>query len=361
MRAKQIFLVGMVVSADASSVATAADKGGLLLETNSAVGQASSARELASLGSATGWINSPALTAADLRGKVVLIDFWTYTCVNWLRTLPYVRAWAAKYKDRGLVVLGVHSPEFPFEKDADNVRRAVKAMGIEYPVAIDSQHSIWNAFENEAWPALYFVDSQGRVRRRQLGEGRYDEAELFIQKLLTEAGARGIGHDLVSVVARGPEVAADWATLRSPETYVRHRDIERFASPGGAVLDQRRVYAAPARLGVNEWALVGAWTLESGAALLNKAGGRIAYRFHARDVNLVLGPAARGASVRFRVLIDGQPPGAAQGSDVDEQGRGTVTDQRLYQLIRQAGPIADRQFEIEFLDPGVEAFVFTFG
>jgi hypothetical protein len=260
-----------------------------------------------------------------------------------------------------LVVIGVHTPEFEFEKDVENVRRAAGAMRVHWPIAVDSDGAIWRAFRNESWPALYFIDAQGRVRRRQLGEGRYDEAEMFIQKLLAEAGARGIGHDLVSVVARGPEVAADWATLRSPETYVRHRDIERFASPGGAVLDQRHAYAVPARLGVNEWALAGAWTIESGAALLNEAGGRITYRFHARDVNLVLGPAGRGASVRFRVLIDGRPPGAGHGSDVDEQGLGTVTEQRLYQLIRQTAPIADRQFEIEFLDRGVEAFVFTFG
>ena len=339
MRAKQILVGGMLVAASVSATAG----------------------ELGALASANAWINSPPLSAADLRGKVVLIDIWTYTCVNWLRTLPYVRAWAAKYKDRGLVVVGVHSPEFPFEKDVDNVRRAVKAMDIAYPVAVDSEHAIWRALDNDAWPALYFVDAKGTVRRRQLGEGAYEEAERFIQRLLIEAGASGVPRDVVSVSGRGAEVAADWATLRSPETYVRHREIERFASPGGATLSRRRAYAAPARLALNEWALAGAWTLESGAASSNEASGRIVYQFHARDVNLVLGPAARGTSIRFRVLVDGRPPGPARGSDVDEQGLGTVTDQRLYQLIRQPGPIADRRFEIEFLDPGVEAYVFTFG
>jgi thiol-disulfide isomerase/thioredoxin len=323
--------------------------------------RASSAEGLGALGSATAWINSPPLTAADLRGRVVLVDIWTYTCVNWLRTLPYVRAWAAKYKDAGLVVVGVHSPEFPFEKDVENVRRAVKAMQIVYPVAVDSEHAIWRAFDNDAWPALYLVDANGKVRWRHLGEGAYEEAERSIQRLLTDAGASRVPRDLVSVVGRGVEAAADWATLSSPETYVRHRDIERFASPGGPVLDERRAYAAPERLALNEWALAGAWTLESGAASSHQANGRIVYRFHARDVNLVLGPAARGTSVRFRVLVDGRAPGRAHGSDVDEQGLGTVTDQRVYQLIRQPGEIADRQFEIEFLDPGVEAFVFTFG
>ncbi len=360
MRAKPLLLVGMLAGAGLAPAGTSAEDGPMHRAT-SAAGKRSAARELSALASATGWINSPPLTAADLRGKVVLVDFWTYTCVNWLRTLPYVRAWASKYRDPGLVVIGVHSPEFPFEKDADNVRRAVKAMGIEYPVAIDSDHAIWRGFDNEAWPALYFIDSQGHVRRRQLGEGEYEKAERFIQKLLAEAGAHGVGQDLVSVDPQGAEVAADWATLKSPETYVRHRGIERFASLGGAVLGRRHAYAAPTRLALNDWGLAGAWTLESGAAVLNEASGRIVYRFHARDLNLILGPSARGTSVRFRVLIDGRPPGAGHGSDVDEQGQGSVTDQRLYQLIRQTAPITDRRFEIEFLDPGVEAFAFTFG
>ncbi len=317
--------------------------------------------EMPSLGGATAWLNSPPLSVADLRGKVVLIDFWTYTCINWLRTLPYVRAWAEKYKDRGLVVIGVHSPEFPFEHDIENVRRAAKDMRIEYPIAIDNDFTIWRAFTNHYWPALYTADAQGNLRYHHFGEGKYEQSELIIQHLLAEAGFSGIAHELVSVDAQGAEVAADWGSLKSPETYVGYERTEHFASPGGPVLDRRYLYTAPTRLRLNHWALTGEWTVGSGAAMLNEANGRIAYRFHARDLNLVMGPAARGTSVRFRVFIDGQAPGAAHGSDVDEQGNGRASDQRLYQLIRQSGHIADRQFEIEFLDAGVEAFVFTFG
>ncbi len=312
--------------------------------------------ELPSLGSATEWLNSPPLTAAGLRG-----NFWTYTCINWLRSLPYVRAWAEKYKDQGLVVIGVHAPEFAFEKNVDNVRRAAKDMRVDYPIAIDNDYAIWRAFKNQYWPALYFVDAQGHIRHHQFGEGEYAQSETIIQQLLAEAGSGGIGHELVSVDARGAEAAADWGSLQSPENYVGYARTENFASPGGAVLDKRRVYAAPARLRLNNWALSGDWTVAKQATVLNKANGRIAYRFHARDLHLVMGPAARGASVRFRVLIDGQPPGAAHGIDVDDQGNGTAAEQRLYQLIRQPKPIADRQFEIEFLDSGVAAFAFTFG
>jgi len=317
--------------------------------------------ELPSLGSATEWLNAQPLTAAGLRGKVVLIDFWTYTCINWLRSLPYVRAWAEKYKDQGLVVIGVHSPEFAFEKDIENVRRAAKDMRVDYPIAIDNDYAIWRAFTNHYWPALYLVDAQGHLRYHHFSEGAYEQSELIIQHLLAEAGIGGIGHELVSVDAHGAEAAADGGSLRSAENYVGDARTEHFASPGGAVLDKRRVYTAPARFSLNQWALAGGWTVERGAAMLNTANGRIAYRFHARDLHLVMGRASRGTSVRFRVLIDGQPPGAAHGSDIDDQGNGTVTQQRLYQLIRQPKPIADRRFEIEFLDAGVEAFVFTFG
>jgi len=317
--------------------------------------------ELPSFDGATGWLNSPPLTKTELRGKVVLIDFWTYTCINWLRTLPYVRAWAEKYKSQGLVVIGVHAPEFDFEKNLDNVRRAAKDMKVDYPILIDSDHAIWRAFRNEYWPALYFVDAQGHVRHRQFGEGEYELSETIIQQLLAEAGHGNIGHELVSVDGRGAEAAADLGNLKSAENYLGHQRTENFSSPGGAVLNVRHVYAAPARLSLNHWALAGDWTVENQATVLNKAGGRVAYRFHARDLHLVVGPAARGSSVRFRVLIDGQPPGAAHGIDVDDQGNGTVTDQRMYQLIRQPKPIADRQFEIEFLDSGVEVFAFTFG
>ncbi len=317
--------------------------------------------ELPSLGGATEWLNSPPLTAAGLRGKVVLIDVWTYTCINWLRTLPYVRAWAEKYKNQGLVVIGVHSPEFAFEKNVDNVRRAAKDMRVDYPIAIDSDFAIWRALKNQYWPALYIIDAQGRIRHHQFGEGDYDQSERIIQQLLSEAGTSGISHELVSVDARGAEAAADWGSLRSPENYVGYERTENFASPGGAVLDKRHVYAAPAQLKLNHWALSGDWTMEKQATVLNKPNGRIAYRFHARDLHVVMGPAGRGTSVRFRVLIDGQPPGDAHGIDADDQGNGTVTEQRLYQLIRQRKPIADRQFEIEFFDSGVEAFAFTFG
>jgi thiol-disulfide isomerase/thioredoxin len=316
---------------------------------------------LASLERANEWLNSPPLTASALRGKVVLIDFWTYTCINWRRTLPYVRAWAEKYKDQGLVVIGVHAPEFPFEKNLNNVRWAVKDMRVDYPVAIDNDYLIWRAFENQYWPALYFIDAQGRVRHHQFGEGAYEQSEMIIQRLLAEAGAGGRGDDLVSVDARGLDAAADWGTLKSPENYLGYERTENFASPGGAVLDKSRMYERPAQLRLNEWALSGDWTVKKGNAALNQAGGSITYRFHARDLHLVMGPAAPGTPVQFRVLIDGQPPGAAHGVDVEESGVGTVTEQRLYQLIRQPKPIADRQFEIQFLEPGVEAFAFTFG
>ena len=317
--------------------------------------------EFPSLGGATGWLNSPPLTAEGLRGKVVLVQVWTYSCVNWLRTLPYVRAWAEKYRDQGLVVIGVHTPEFGFEHNLDNVRQAAKDMKVAYPIALDNDYAIWRAFNNNYWPALYFIDAKGHIRHHQFGEGQYDRSELIIQQLLAEAGSGGIGHDLVSVDARGAEAAADWGNLKSPETYVGYERSENFASPGGAVVDQRHSYAAPKQLPLNHWALAGEWTVGKQATVLHKANGRITYRFHARDLHLVMGPVVRGTPVRFRVLIDGQPPGPAHGIDVNDQGYGTVTEQRLYQLIRQPKPIADRQFEIEFLDPGVETFVFTFG
>jgi thiol-disulfide isomerase/thioredoxin len=317
--------------------------------------------EIPSLGSAIGWLNSERLTTADLRGHVVLVNFWTYSCINWLRQLPYVRAWAEKYKDRGLVTIGVHSPEFTFEKTVDNVRRAVTDMRIDYPIAIDSEHGIWRAFQNQYWPALYFVDAQGHIRHHHFGEGEYAQSEMAIQQLLAEAGIADIGRDLVSVDATGAEAGADWSSLWSPENYVGYARTENFASPGGAVPDESHVYAAPAELGLNDWALSGEWTVTNEAAVLNRANGRIAFRFHARDLHLVMGPVTPGAVVRFRVLVDGEPPGAAHGIDLDEQGNGAVTKYRLYQLIRQPEPIADRQFEIEFLDPGAATFVFTFG
>ena len=317
--------------------------------------------QLTSLSSANDWLNSPPLTVDALRGKVVLLGFWTYTCINWLRQLPYVRAWAEKYKDKGLVVIGVHTPEFPFEKNLDNVRPAVKARGITYPVAIDSDYGIWRGFDNNYWPALYFIDAQGRLRHSHFGEGQYEQSEMVIQRLLAETGNAGIGDQLVSVEAPGVEAAADWGSLKSPENYLGYERTENFASTGGAILDRPHDFSVPPNLWLNRWALAGNWTRMKGAVMLNKPGGRIAYRFHARDLHLVMGPAAQGQSMRFRVLIDGQAPGVAHGSDVDDQGNGTVAEQRLYQLIRQPKPVTDRLFEIEFLDPGVEAFAFTFG
>jgi thiol-disulfide isomerase/thioredoxin len=317
--------------------------------------------ELPSFGGATGWLNSPPLTPTDLRGKVVLVDFWTYTCINWLRQLPYVRAWAGKYADQGLVVIGVHTPEFGFEHNPDNVRRAVEDMGVGYPVVIDNDYAVWRAFDNSYWPALYFADAQGRIRHHHFGEGEYQRSEMVIWQLLAEAGSGGVEHDLVSVDARGVEAPADWASLRSPENYTGYERTENFASPGGVLPGQPHVYRAPAELRLNQWALAGDWTIGEQPARLNAADGRIAYRFHARDLNLVMGPAAAATSVRFQVLLDGQPPGAAHGADVDGQGHGTVTQQRLHQLIRQPGPIADRTVEISFPDPGVEAYSFTFG
>jgi thiol-disulfide isomerase/thioredoxin len=317
--------------------------------------------ELLALGSAATWLNSQPLTADSLRGKVVLIDFWTYTCINWLRTLPYVRAWAEKYQALGLVVIGVHTPEFAFEHDINNVRQAAQDMQVNYPIVIDNDYAIWRAFENHYWPAIYLIDAQGRIRHHQFGEGEYEQSEIFIQQLLAEAGNSDLDQDLVVVAAQGAEAEADWGSLRSSETYVGYERAENFASPGGIILDKRHLYTAPARLRLNHWTLAGDWTVGKQATRLNTANGQIAYHFHARDLHLVMGPATRGTSVRFRVLIDGQAPGNAHGIDINEQGNGTVTQQRLYQLIRQPGSIADRQFEIEFLDAGVEAFVFTFG
>ena len=314
-----------------------------------------------SLEGATGWLNSPPLRPAGLRGRVVLVDFWTYTCVNWLRTSPYVRAWSEKYAPHGLAVVGVHTPEFPFERNLGNVRLMAKALKVAYPIATDNDHAIWNAFNNSYWPALFFVDAQGHLRYRHFGEGAYASSERVIQRLLSEAGARDVGRGLVSVDPRGLEVAADWESVRSPESYLGYAKAESFVSERGAARDEAHVYAAPARLRLNDWALSGDWTVSKGFAAANRADGRIACRFHARDLNLVLAPPAPDAPVRFRVLLDGQPPGAGHGADLDEQGNGRVVEPRTYQLIRQRKPIVDRRFEVVFLDPGVQAFVFTFG
>ena len=309
---------------------------------------------------ATGWLNSGPISPDDLRGKVVLVDFWTYTCINWLRTLGYVRAWSDKYAEHGLVVVGVHTPEFPFERDVENIQAAAKVMDVRYPIAIDSDYGVWEAFANQYWPAVYIADAEGRIRHHQFGEGAYDECETVIQQLLREAG-HDVGGDLVSIEPNGFEAQADWSNLESRETYLGYVQGLNFASPGGAKPDQRRTFSVPEPLRLNHWALSGDWAVESRASVLKGDEGRIAFRFHSRDVHLVMGPAQRGAEVPFRVRIDGAAPDGAHGLDVDEEGRGTLTEQRLHQLVRQPGSIVDRTFEIEFLSPGAEAYCFTFG
>jgi thiol-disulfide isomerase/thioredoxin len=313
---------------------------------------------LPSLSGATEWLNSTPLTPEGLRGKVVLVDFWTYTCVNWLRTLPYVRAWADKYRDQGLVVIGAHTPEFPFEKDMDNVRWALKEMDVRYPVAIDSNYGVWRAFDNNYWPAAYVADANGRIRFHHFGEGNYDGIEKVIQRLLSDNGRTTDGQ-LVRVSPRGLEVAADFGTLRSLESYLGYERAEAFASD--AFADGPRAYSVPPRLALNQWGLAGNWTVKGKGVVLNEANGRIVYRFHARDVNLIVGVPPGSQPVPFTVKVDGKPPGDAHGSDVDAQGNGTAGRQRTYQLVRQQTRIADREFEIQFAEPGVEAFCFTFG
>jgi thiol-disulfide isomerase/thioredoxin len=313
------------------------------------------------MGDATTWLNGPPQTAGDLRGKVVIVQFWTYTCVNWRRTLPYIRAWSAKYRGQGLVVIGVHTPEFDFEENIDNVRWSLGEMHIDYPVAVDNQHAIWDAFHNVYWPALYLLDGQGRLRYQQFGEGEYARTEREIQKLLAESGSHPAG-DLAKVTPVGAEIPADISNLKSPETYVGYATATGFASKGGAVPNLRHDYVIPKHLSLNEWALSGPWTVGRQAALLNEASGKIAYRFRARDLNLIMAPSVRGTAIRFRLLIDGQPPGAAHGEDIDEQGYGAVSEARMYQLIRQqSGKIAERESVVEFYSPGVSVYDFTFG
>jgi cytochrome c biogenesis protein CcdA/thiol-disulfide isomerase/thioredoxin len=315
---------------------------------------------LPSLSGAVEWLNSPPLTAEALKGKVVLVDFWTYSCINCLRSIPYVRAWAEKYKDQGLVVIGVHAPEFPFEKSIDNVKQAVARLKIDYPVAIDNDYAIWRAFNNEYWPADYFIDAAGKIRHHYFGEGDYAESEKVIQELLAEAGDRSASAGVVTVSATGAEAAADEADVKSPETYLGYVRSENFASPGGAVSGAPHVYS-PGNLKLNDWGLAGDWTVGGQVATLGGKDGAISYRFHARDLHLVLGPGAGGKPVRFRVTIDGLAPGESHGADVNADGEGVVTENRLYQLVRQSGPIMDRTFTIQFLDPDVQAYAFTFG
>lgn len=330
-------------------------------QTPEPVGLFSNQSELASLRLADQWLNSAPLTPEALRGKVVLVNFWTYSCINWRRQLPYVRAWQEKYKDKGLVVIGVHAPEFEFEKSLANVQWAAKDMKIDYPVAVDNNHAIWRAFSNQAWPALYFIDAQGRLRHQYFGEGAYEQSEAAIQALLREAGATGVSNDFVDVSARGHDAAPDWNNLKSPENYLGFERTQSFASPGGIVRSKAHAYSGPESLRLNQWALSGDWTVRTDATTVNATGGHIAYRFHARDLHIVMGPATSGKPVKFRVRIDGKAPGMAHGLDIDEQGYGTVTEQRMYTLIRQSGSITDGHFEIEFLDSGAEVFAFSFG
>jgi cytochrome c biogenesis protein CcdA/thiol-disulfide isomerase/thioredoxin len=316
---------------------------------------------LPSLAGAVEWLNSPPLTPAELKGKVVLVDFWTYSCINCLRSIPYVRAWADKYKDQGLVVIGVHAPEFAFEKNIGNVKQAVAKLRIDYPVAVDNDYAIWRAFSNEYWPADYFIDANGKIRHHFFGEGDYAESEKVIQQLLAEAGKGNLPAGMVSVSATGTEAASDEADVKSPETYIGFARSENFASPGGAVGDTPHVYSTGDLSHLNDWGLSGDWTIGGQSASLNKADGAIAFRFHARDLHLVLGPSAQGKPVRFRVTIDGAAPGESHGADTNADGEGVVTDHRLYQFVRQSGPVIDRTFTIQFLDPDVQAYAFTFG
>jgi thiol-disulfide isomerase/thioredoxin len=312
------------------------------------------AMRMPSLGAATEWLNSEPLGPAELRGHVVLVNFWTWTCINWLRQEPHVRAWSQAYRDEGLIVIGVHTPEFSFEHDIEGVRRAIEERAIDYPVVVDNDYAIWNAFANRYWPALYFVDADGIIREQHFGEGRYETSERVIQQLL------GIGRELVTVEGVGVEAEADWDHLRTPETYLGYWRSGPFASPGGGAYDERRAYGLPKRLGIDHWALAGDWTIGAEKVVLDQAGGSISCRFHARDAHLVLSPGARDP-ISFRVLLDGEAPGPSHGVDVDQDGNGLLPDGRMYQLVRQHDAIRDRTLEIAFLAPGAEAYAFTFG
>ena len=312
------------------------------------------------LNGAVAWLNSSPLSSKELGGKVVLVNFWTYSCINSLRELPYMKAWAAKYKDAGLVVIGVHAPEFGFEKDAANVKEAVASLKVSYPVPIDSNHSIWRAFSNEYWPADYFIDAKGRVRYHHFGEGDYVESERVIQKLLKEIGATGLDESVVGIMADGAE-APPSDDVRSPETYVGFARAENFASPEPAARNSRRIYSAPVRLALNQWGLGGLWKIGAESGVLESTPGRVLFRFHCRDLHMVLGPGNSGAPVRFRISLNGAAPGGDHGSDSNADGTGEVRQPRMYQLVRQKGPIKDVTFEIEVLDPGIEVFSFTFG
>jgi cytochrome c biogenesis protein CcdA/thiol-disulfide isomerase/thioredoxin len=316
---------------------------------------------LPSLDGAIAWLNSKSLGRSDLKGKVVVIDFWTYSCINCLRAIPYVEAWSEKYKNEGLVVIGVHTPEFAFEKEQANIAKAVQDLKITYPVAIDSNYAIWKAFNNQYWPAHYFIDAKGVIRFHHFGEGEYDKSEQVIQQLLKEKNSSPAVGGLVQVAGAGVQANADFKDIRSPETYVGYERQQNFSSPEKIKRDGNAIYSAPGRMEVNNWGLAGKWNVENERATLSSAPGKVVFRFHARDLHLVLGPGKNGKPVRFKVLLDGLAPGDDRGVDVNAEGEGTVNGYRLYQLIRQKGKVEDRTFQIEFLDPGVQAFAFTFG
>ncbi|WP_416740720.1 cytochrome c biogenesis protein DipZ [Pseudomonas sp. NFX71] len=355
-------LVGRLArSPNESGTMMARDPGGAMKAADQKPGALPIEGNLPPLDGAVQWLNSPPLTAQALKGKVVLVDFWTYSCINCLRTLPYVKAWAEKYRDQGLVVIGVHAPEFAFERNVGNVTKAMKDLGITYPVAIDNDYKIWRAFNNEYWPAHYFADAQGRIRYHHFGEGDYAESERVIQQLLREAGAAKVADGLINANAEGVQRAPDMNEVLSPETYVGYQRSEHFVPETSLVPDKSTTYNPPSQLALNDWSLGGQWTVGSERATSSAPASRIVYRFHARDLHLVLGPAADGKPVRFKVLIDGKSPGDAHGTDVAPDGSGSVTEQRLYQLVRQPDGVTDRTFSIEFLDPGVSAYAFTFG
>jgi cytochrome c biogenesis protein CcdA/thiol-disulfide isomerase/thioredoxin len=335
--------------------------GGAMMSHKGSTSSAPIEGDLPPLDGAVAWLNSPALTPASLHGKVVMIDFWTYSCINCLRALPYVKGWYERYKGQGLIVLGVHSPEFAFEKNENNVRRAVRDLGITYPVVLDNNYAIWQAFNNRYWPAHYFIDGMGRIRGHHFGEGNYEESEQTIRRLLVEAGATHLPEPALEIANTGVEAAADERNVGSPETYLGYERAEKFASPEGLARDQEKAYSAPASLELNQWALTGYWRLENEKAISAGAGGGVVFRFHARDLHLVLGPGADGKPVRFRVTLDGQAPGSNHGTDIDASGAGIVREQRLYQLLRQSTGISDKTFRIEFSDAGVQVYSFTFG
>ena len=354
-------LLSLVALFAAAAALRSAPFSGLAAPAHAAVSDAALSAPLVSLLGARQWLNTQPLQPETLRGKVVLVNFWTYSCINCLRMLPHVREWAAKYKDRGLVVIGVQTPEFAFEKDVASVSKALSSLGVSYPVAIDNDFAIWRAFDNVAWPALYFIGADGRIRRHAFGEGNYDESERFIQQLLSEANAAAVNNPIVAVGGQGPEAAADERDLRSPETYVGYSQAMNFASPGLVSRDAGKLYRTEPSLPLNHWSLEGLWTIKSEFAVLGNAPGSIIYRFHARDLHLVLASATPGHPIRFRVTIDGKSPGSDHGFDVDADGWGTLQEDRLYQLVRQSGAILDRTFRIEFLGAGVRAYSFTFG